>query len=92
MVTAWGEMTLGGWLWMGLWIGGLVTMIWLIVRSPRSRSSVEDAQEILRARFALGEISERDYEQARAVLDSDEHGAYGSPKAGSALRWLRRER
>jgi putative membrane protein len=65
---AWGDMALGGWLWMTFWIVGLVAMVWLIVRGPNERSVEQDALDILRARFARGEISQDEYEQARDVL------------------------
>lgn len=67
MMAGWG-MTLGGWLWMGIWIVALLIMIWLIVGGSRDGAPREDALEILRARFARGEISREEYEQARDVL------------------------
>ena len=66
-MDGWG-MTLGGWIWMGVWIVALLVMVWLIVRGARDRGPREDALEILRARYARGEISEAEYEQARSVL------------------------
>jgi uncharacterized membrane protein len=59
-----------GWMWMAVWIGGLLVMVWMIVRSP-SRPSDTDAMAILGARFARGEISKEEFEQARAVLLDD---------------------
>jgi uncharacterized membrane protein len=56
-----------GWIWMAVWIGALLVMVWMIVQSP-SRPVEADAMEILRARFARGEISKDEFEQARAVL------------------------
>jgi putative membrane protein len=67
-MVAWGDMALGGWLWMTFWIVGLVAMVWLIVRGSNERPVEQDALEILRARFARGEISQDEYEQARDVL------------------------
>lgn len=67
MMAGWG-MTLGGWLWIGIWIVALLVMIWLIVGGSRDRAPREDALEILRARFARGEISREEYEQARDAL------------------------
>jgi uncharacterized membrane protein len=63
------EMNLGGWAWMGVWIVALVVMVWFITRSPDSRT--QDPVEILRARFARGEISQVEFEQARRVLDPE---------------------
>jgi putative membrane protein len=56
-----------GWIWMIVWIAGLLGMVWLIVRNP-SRPSEADAMEILRARFARGEVTRDEFEQAREVL------------------------
>ena len=63
------EMNLWGWAWMGIWIIALVVMIWLITRSSDERQGSEDAIEILRTRFARGEISQAEYEQASGVLE-----------------------
>ena len=65
---AWGDMALGGWLWMAFWIVGLVAMVWLIVRGSNERPVEQDALDILGARFARGEISQDEYERARDVL------------------------
>jgi uncharacterized membrane protein len=56
-----------GWIWMAVWIAALLVMVWLIVRGPGSLAEV-DAMAILRARFARGEISKEEFEQARAAL------------------------
>ena len=67
MMDGWG-MALGGWIWMGVWIVALFAMVWLIVTGTRPRGNHEDALEILRARFARGEISREEFEQARDAL------------------------
>ena len=67
MMTSWGAMTLGAWLWMGVWVVALLAMVWLLVRGDRA-PRVEDPEAILRARFARGEISDLEYEQARRLL------------------------
>lgn len=67
MMDGWG-VTFGGWVWMGVWIAALVGMVWLIVASTRSRGSREDSLEILRARFARGEINQEEFERARDAL------------------------
>ena len=71
MMTGWGEMTLGAWLWMGVWVVALIAMVWLLVRGGSSRSANDDPIETLRARFARGEITEAEYEQARRLLRSE---------------------
>jgi uncharacterized membrane protein len=65
------EMNLGGWLWMGAWVFALVAMVWLITRSPDTHRGSLEPLEILRARFARGEISQAEFEQARRVLDPE---------------------
>jgi putative membrane protein len=67
-MTTWGDMTLGAWIWMGAWIVALLGMVWLVVRVPHGRRTEQDALEILRARFARGEISGEEFERARALL------------------------
>ena len=56
-----------GWIWMAVWIAALLVMVWLVVRGP-SHPVETDAMQILRARFARGEISKEEFEQARTVL------------------------
>jgi putative membrane protein len=65
------EMNLGGWVWMGVWIFALVVMVWFITRSPDTQRGNQEPLEILRTRFARGEISQAEYEQARRVLEPD---------------------
>lgn len=59
-----------GWIWMILGIVTVVAILWFIgiVLPGRERSPVEDAGAVLRSRFARGEISAEEYEQARRVL------------------------
>jgi uncharacterized membrane protein len=56
---------------MLIWIAALLFMVWLIVRGPAERPAAEDAIAILRARFARGEISQDEFEQARDALLAD---------------------
>ena len=60
-----------GWVWMFIWIAALLFMVWLIVHSPSEHSTAEDAMTILRARYARGEISQAEFEQARGSLLAD---------------------
>ena len=68
MMTAWGDMTLGAWLWMGVWIIALLVMVWLLMRGGERSTWTDDPDAILRARFARGEITEVEFEQARRAL------------------------
>ena len=65
----WG-MGLGGWAWMVLGIVVLVLIVWALVSAlgGRDRTPTDDAGQILRSRFARGEITEQEYEQARRLL------------------------
>ena len=65
----WG-MGLGGWLWMVLGIVLIVAVVWVLVVAVagRERTSTDDAAQILKARFARGEITQAEYEQARRLL------------------------
>ncbi len=66
-----------GWSW--LWMAGMMVLFWgaiialavWAVRSfgPRQHHG-DDAQEILRRRFAAGEISQEEYEKSRRALQS----------------------
>lgn len=67
MMASW-DIGLGGWLWMIIWIAALLAMIWLIVGRSREDDSSQDALEILRARFARGEIGPDEFERARSLL------------------------
>ena len=65
----WG-MGLGGWLWMVLGVVLLVAIVWAVVAAipNRDRPAADDAAQILKSRFARGEISQEEYEQARRLL------------------------
>lgn len=58
-------------IWMSVWVIGLVAMIWLIVQGERRRPA-DDAEAILRARFARGEIDAEEFGRVSLVLG---HGA-----------------
>lgn len=65
----WG-MGLGGGLWMVLGVILLVVIVWAVIAAipGRDRPPIDDAAQILKARFARGEISNEEYEQARRLL------------------------
>ena len=67
MTGTWG-MALGGWLWMAIWVIALLAMVWLLVSGGRGRERAEDPLDILKARFARGEISEDEFRHARDIL------------------------
>lgn len=63
----WG-MSGGGWIWMLVWIAALLGMVWLLVAGGR-RERRDDPLDILRARFARGEINEAEFRHARDLLE-----------------------
>ena len=71
MMTGYGwAMDLGGWPWMILALAIIVAVVWLVTAAlpGRQRPTAEDAIQILKARFARGEISEQEYDHARRLL------------------------
>ena len=65
----WG-MGLGGWLWMILGVVLLVVIVWAVVAAipRRDHPAVDDAAQVLKARFARGEITQAEFEQARRLI------------------------
>ncbi len=71
MMTGLGwEMGLGGWLWMILGVVLLVVIVWAVVATipGRDRPPADDAAQVLKSRFARGEITSEEFEQARRLL------------------------
>jgi len=74
---------LGGWLGMIgmilLVVGVIVLIAWLVGRAapagdaqvPSARTAGPDAHELLRMRFARGEITETEYRSARQILEDE---------------------
>jgi uncharacterized membrane protein len=68
------DMGFGGSLWMTLvFVAGIAIVaafVWLAASAASSRrgSTTDDAAQILKARFARGDITEQEYEQARRLL------------------------
>ncbi|MHB8961225.1 MAG: SHOCT domain-containing protein [Candidatus Limnocylindrales bacterium] len=58
------------WVWIGAWALVMAVVVWLLLREPR-RGRRDDPAEILRDRFARGEISEEELRRALATLDDD---------------------
>jgi putative membrane protein len=65
------HMTAGAWIWMAIWIAALLVMVWLLVAGGRSGPQ-ERPLEILRRRYAAGEISEEEFRHARDILGTGE--------------------
>lgn len=76
MMYGW-NMTGWGWAWMGLFpvvlIIALVLVVRLFTREPGSqlqRAEEDSAREMLRRRFASGEIEEDEFKRRLALLES----------------------
>lgn len=67
MTGDWG-MTIGGWIWMTVWVVALIVMVWLLVSPGNRRAKDDDPVEILRGRFARGEMNEEEFRHARDIL------------------------
>ena len=62
---AWWPMGIG----MVIWVVIIGLLVWLVVRATNQRSgSSESAEELLRHRFAAGEIDEEEYAKRLATL------------------------
>lgn len=72
MMYGWDYAGAGGWLMLaGMAILALVILgsVWLIVHRPATQGpSRSSAEEILRQRFARGEISQEQFEAAKKIL------------------------
>jgi uncharacterized membrane protein len=55
------------WIWMLIWVAALLIMVWLLVAGGRSAPQ-EAPLEILRRRYAAGEINEEEFRHAQDVL------------------------
>jgi putative membrane protein len=79
MTMHWG-LDAGGWLMMGIgmlfWLLVLVAVVWIVVRmitvadrrQADGRSERDEALDLLRRRFANGEIDAEEFEQRLALL------------------------
>lgn len=76
MMRGWGGMggMMGGWfggpiMWL-FWLGIIGLIIWAVssMSGPARPDTHDEALEILRQRYARGEISREEYEQAREAL------------------------
>lgn len=71
----WGWDAGGGWWMMGLgmliWVALIVLLVWIVARVAGQRPSsggAESAEELLRRRFASGEIDAEEYERRMEIL------------------------
>ena len=83
-----GMMNGGGWLWMLLpllfWGGLIAFAVWALIRifpnrdgDGASGNREDSAEEILRKRFARGEIDAEEYERSLEVLKDRENATKG---------------
>jgi putative membrane protein len=71
----WGWDAGGGWLMMGIgmliWVALIALVVWLVIRAVGQRQGgpgSEPAEELLRRRFASGEIDDEEYRQRLETL------------------------
>jgi putative membrane protein len=71
----WGWDAGGGWLMMGIgmliWVALIALVVWLVVRAVGQRpgsSGSESAEDLLRRRFASGEIDSEEYQSRLETL------------------------
>jgi putative membrane protein len=70
MWSDWGAMGLFGWTMMVVFWGALIFLIVWAVRSWGSSREVQpDAMEVLRQRYARGEIDREEYKERRGTLE-----------------------
>ncbi len=71
----WGDHWMfGGFMWL-FWVillGALIFLVWLIVRKSQASSSrsEEDALDILKKRYARGDIDKEEFEQKKRDIQS----------------------
>lgn len=80
-MNGWGGQMMGGGFGMILWLVVLVAIIWLIVRMTQQNSEQsgprqilpkeESALDVLKKRYARGEITREQYQQMKEDLDSN---------------------
>ena len=77
----WGMMGWFGGIGMLLVLAGLVALVALLVRTPRSTEQnppPDTAIEVLRRRYAAGEISRQEFEQMRQTLTGGPAATHGT--------------
>ena len=68
--------------WWLFWIGLIVTTFSTVTPVPKSQMRRgERARDILRRRYAAGQISTEDYKKRKAVLERDEPGTVRGTRA-----------
>ena len=68
----WGEhMMFGGFMWI-FWIAGIVALFffvkWIVQQKPSNQKPEEDALEVLKKRYARGEVDKKEFEQKKKDL------------------------
>ncbi|MDE3077736.1 MAG: SHOCT domain-containing protein [Chloroflexota bacterium] len=67
---AFGGMGLGMFWGVVVWVATIALLVWAVASFSRRRGEEETPLEVLRRRFARGEITEAEFEQARRRLAS----------------------
>jgi putative membrane protein len=56
------------WLWPVLLLGFVVWVVWVMSRSPQGPRHEESAEDLLRRRYAAGEIDDEEFRRRREQL------------------------
>lgn len=69
-MMGYGWMAGSGWLWLLFCVAAIALVVWAVLAllAPRRPSVEDDALEILKRRYASGEINQAEYELARRTL------------------------
>ncbi|MDB5110528.1 MAG: hypothetical protein JWR67_1642 [Mucilaginibacter sp.] len=57
------------WIWWIMWIFLLIWIFAIPYKIPGQRHQKEDALDILKKRFASGEINQKEYEERKAIIE-----------------------
>ena len=81
------------WAWWGIWIATTVVLLWAIwrahadgVEAHREAARRLSAEEVLRHRFAKGEITEEEYVSRLRMLAEDVHVETTAPRSAESER------
>lgn len=79
MMVGW-TMSAEAWIWMGVWALVMILVVWILVREPHHAAPTDPA-DILRHRFARGELSEDEFQRAMRALGDTELPRLGATPA-----------
>ncbi|PIY60369.1 electron transporter RnfE [Candidatus Woesearchaeota archaeon CG_4_10_14_0_8_um_filter_47_5] len=73
MYYGFGHMGYFGWGWMALfWVGFILLIIWLVKTNTESGKQGKNPLEILKERYARGEVAQTQYHEMRRDIEKKE--------------------